>query len=828
MKAVIMAGGEGTRLRPLTSNAPKPMMPLVNRPMMEHIIELLRRHGIEEIVVTVAFMANTIRNYFGDGSEFGVRMVYASEETPLGTAGSVRNAMAELNDTFLVISGDVLTDIDLGAIIDFHQKNQALATIGLIPVENPLEFGIVITREDGTIERFLEKPTWGEVFTDTINTGIYVFEPAIFNWIEADEPVDFSSEVFPKLLEAGEPLYGAIASGYWEDVGTLDAYVRAHQDILDGKVDVSISGFEVSDGVWVGQGAEVHPDAVVAGPAVIGDNCIVDAGAHLGEYVVLGTGVRLGRDAELERTVVGENAYLGDAVKLRGTIVGRASDLRRGVRCEEGSVLGDEVFVGEDAVITSNVKVYPFKTVEAGAIINSSIVWESKGARSLFGRNGVEGLANVDMTPEMATKVALAFATYLPRNATVVTSRDSSRSARMLKRAVMAGLNAGGINVLDLEVASVPVTRFISRLANVSAGLTVRLVEDTPEDVMIRFFGDGGADISPEQQRKVERLFAREDFRRVRPADIGDIDLPPRALEQYAVSLESIIDIAAIASRQFKVVVDYGYGSVAHVMPNVLAKLGAEVLAVNPYASTKGMVAFDRDEHAATVSNLVRASGAHLGAIIDPSGEGLTLIDDSGHVLSTDEALYVMLDLVTERLLGDTVALPVAASSKVAALLEERGFKVLWAKMGAAALAEAANEPGVGFAADLSGGFILPGFLPALDGAAAFLKTLDLLAIRQRPLSELVGAVPPIHIVHDEVITPWESKGTVMRSLVEQNKGRDVMLVDGVKVYHEHGWVLMLPDPEEPLTHIWAEGDTFAEARSLSQEYSRRIRQMQR
>ena len=294
------------------------------------------------------------------------------------------------------------------------------------------------------------------------------------------------------------------------------------------------------------------------------------------------------------------------------------------------------------------------------------------------------------------------------------------------------------------------------------------------------------------------------------------------------MSLESIIDIAAIASRQFKVVVDYGYGSVAHVMPNVLAKLGAEVLAVNPYASTKGMVAFDRDEHAATVSNLVRASGAHLGAIIDPSGEGLTLIDDSGHVLSTDEALYVMLDLVTERLLGDTVALPVAASSKVAALLEERGFKVLWAKMGAAALAEAANEPGVGFAADLSGGFILPGFLPALDGAAAFLKTLDLLAIRQRPLSELVGAVPPIHIVHDEVITPWESKGTVMRSLVEQNKGRDVMLVDGVKVYHEHGWVLMLPDPEEPLTHIWAEGDTFAEARSLSQEYSRRIRQMQR
>src|SRR6476646_3588426 len=179
MKAVIMAGGEGTRLRPLTSNHPKPMMPLVNRPMMEHIVELLRRHGIDEIVVTVAYMANTIRNYFGDGSEFGVRMVYATEETPLGTAGSVRNAMDELTERFLVISGDVLTDIDLGKIVDFHVSNSALATIGLVRVEDPLEFGIVITHEDGTIERFLEKPTWGQVFSDTINTGIYVLEPSI-------------------------------------------------------------------------------------------------------------------------------------------------------------------------------------------------------------------------------------------------------------------------------------------------------------------------------------------------------------------------------------------------------------------------------------------------------------------------------------------------------------------------------------------------------------------------------------------------------------------------------------------------------------------------
>ena len=208
MKAVIMAGGEGTRLRPLTSNQPKPMLPMANIPMMEHVVNLLRQHGFEDIVVTVAFMANAIRTYFGDGSEFGVRMVYATETTPLGTAGSVRNARDELDERFLVISGDVLTDIDLTAVLDFHAQHGGLATLALKAVENPLEFGIVITREDGSIERFLEKPTWGQVFSDTINTGIYVLEPEIFDFIPEDQVVDFSEHTFPAALRAGRASTG--------------------------------------------------------------------------------------------------------------------------------------------------------------------------------------------------------------------------------------------------------------------------------------------------------------------------------------------------------------------------------------------------------------------------------------------------------------------------------------------------------------------------------------------------------------------------------------------------------------------------------------------
>src|SRR5205807_5535142 len=221
VKAVILAGGEGTRLRPLTSNQPKPMMPLVNRPMMEHIVRLLAQHGFDDIVVTVAFLANNIRNYFGDGSDFGVRMRYATEESPLGTAGSVRNAMEELDETFVVVAGDVLTEIDFGEVMKAHKASEAFGSIALKRVENPVEFGIVITREDGTIERFLEKPTWGEVFSDTINTNIYVLEPEIFDFIPAGEVVDFSGDVFPEVLDHGKKLIGHVIDGYWEDVGTI-------------------------------------------------------------------------------------------------------------------------------------------------------------------------------------------------------------------------------------------------------------------------------------------------------------------------------------------------------------------------------------------------------------------------------------------------------------------------------------------------------------------------------------------------------------------------------------------------------------------------------
>jgi mannose-1-phosphate guanylyltransferase / phosphomannomutase len=825
MKAVIMAGGEGTRLRPQTSNLPKPMLPLVGRPMMEHIVSLLRRHGITDIVVTVAFLPNAIRSYFGDGSELGVSMVYATEETPLGTAGSVRNAREQLTERFLVISGDVLTDIDLTSVIAFHEKNEALATIALCSVDNPLEFGIVITREDGTIERFLEKPGWGQVFSDTINTGIYVLEPEIFERIPAGRSVDFSGEVFPAVLEAGDPLYGYVAAGYWEDVGTTAAYLKAHEDILDGKVEVDVAGFELRPGIFIGKDSSIDPSVRIDSPAFVGENCTIDENVAVGAYSTVGANTQLAARVETQRSVIGENSYLGPAVRVEGAVLGRSCDLRTGARIEPGAVVGEGCLVGAHAEVRSDVKVYPGKVVEAGAQVNASIVWESGGSRTLFGPDGVQGIANVDISPELAVRLAKAWASGFEKGSSITASRDTSRVARVLKRALMVGCNSVGVNVNDLELATVPVTQHHVRRRGNRAGLTVRLSPDDPQSVVIRFFDERGIDLSESDQRRVERVYHREEFRRVTAGEIGDIDFSPRTIELYTADVVEAFGLRRSVGRQVKLVLDLSYGAANFVMPNLLSKVSADVLSINPYAQTPGMIAVDSAVSEARVADAVRGSGADLGAVIDAGGERLTLIDGTGHVLSDDEAIMAFIELST--IAGDTgrVALPVTASDRTVRRCRERGVELMLTPLSPSGLLQAAASGGVSFASDRRGGYVFPAFLPAFDGAAALARLVSLLEDSPRSLAEIVEETPAMPIVEGEVPTPMEQKGLVMRTLMEQltDEGAELVLVDGIKVVSDDGWALVVPDPSDPVTHVWAEGADLMSSEALVATYAERI-----
>ncbi|MEX1019047.1 MAG: NDP-sugar synthase, partial [Litorilinea sp.] len=350
MKAVLMAGGEGSRLRPLTVARPKPMVPLANKSIMAHVLDLLKTHGITEVVVTVRYMAASIQDFFEDGRALGMKLTYAVEEFPLGTAGSVRNAAHLLDETFLVISSDALTDFDLGKMVEHHRQAGALATIALTHVHNPLDYGVVVTNEDGRITQFLEKPSWGEVISDTVNTGIYVLEPEVLERIPKNTAYDFSTELFPRLLEAGDHLCGYEADGYWCDVGNFEEYHRANADMLYGKIRLSEPlGRHIGGGIWVGEDVDIAPSAQLFGPIYLGHGVKIKGDVTIHGPTVIRDYTIIDNYTRIERSVLWRNNYIGESCELRGAIITRQCSLKSKVIAFEGAVIADNCVIGEGA-----------------------------------------------------------------------------------------------------------------------------------------------------------------------------------------------------------------------------------------------------------------------------------------------------------------------------------------------------------------------------------------------------------------------------------------------------------------------------------------------
>jgi mannose-1-phosphate guanylyltransferase/phosphomannomutase len=808
----------------MTANQPKPLLPVVNRPIMEHVLRLLKRHDFEETVVTVQFLAALVRSYFGDGEDVGMSLTYATEDMPLGTAGSVKNAEDALrDDQFLVISGDALTDMDLSDMVRFHKDSGALVTVGLTRKPDPLEFGIVIADESGRIQRFLEKPTWGQVFSDTVNTGVYVMEPEVLKEVPRGESVDWSHDVFPKLMKRGAPIYGWVSDGYWEDVGALESYLKAQADVLAGRVKTDIAGFEVSPGVWVAEGAEVDPDAVLTGPLAIGEYAKIEGGAHVREYSVVGANVVIKEGAFVHRAVVHNNVFVGQGATLRGCVVGKNTDVMRSARIEETAVVGDECVIEPEAYVSAGVKVYPFKTVEAGAVVNNSVIWESRGQRTLFGQRGVSGLINVEVTPELAVRLASAYATTLKKGATVTTSRDVSRAARTLKRAVQAALNAAAINVVDLEALPVPVARFETARSQYSGGIVLRTSPGDTQSVDIIFLDERGAELSQGAQRKLERIFSRQEFRRAFPGEIAELTYPPRVVEWYTHELVRTVSLAGVREAGLKVVADTAGGTSSLVLPSLLGQVGVEVLTLNNRLDEVTPTETVAQQRAGLqrLADAVSSSRAAFGVRFDPVGERIQLVDEKGALVSDERALLVVLDLVAAERRQGRVALPVTTTRVAEQVCKFHGVQVDWTATSMGALTAAATRPDVIFAADGRGGFVVPEFGRTVDGIAAFVRLLGLVARTRLTLSQIDARIPTAHLLRRSMPTPWAVKGGVMRSVVEAAGDRPVDTTDGVRVVEPgQGWVLVLPDPAEAVTHLWAEGGDADTAQLLLDEWA--------
>ena len=823
-----MAGGFGTRLKPLTIHRPKPMVPIANRPIMEHIVNLLKRHGITDLIALLYFQPEHITQYFGDGSAFGVRMRYVTADADYGTAGAVRYASDLIEgDRVLVISGDVLTDFDLSALIEEHVARGAEATITLTSMENPLAFGIVIVdTATGRIERFLEKPTWGEVFSDTINTGIYVLEPEALERVPPGTNVDFARDLFPQMLREGAALFGHVARGYWRDVGNLDEYRRAHEDVLAGRVRIELPGqlrqLEKA-ALWGEPGAAVARDVRFGGTVLLGRGVRVGRGAVL-ENVVVGAGGEIGEGAELRNVVLWEGCRVGPGAQLTETVCGAGVRVGEAALIREKTILSDRAEVGAFAVVGPNVKVWPDKVVDERAILTHSLIWGEAWERTLFHGARVSGIPNAEVTPEIAARLGGAYGAMLGQGAYVAASRDSDAASRMINRAIITGLMSVGVNVEDLREMPIPVVRHAVNYGRENGGIHVRRSPFDPKVVDILFFDDDGRDLPPGKTQSIERLFGREDFPRAGPDGTGDLNYPTRVVEGYREHFLSEVDRALIAERRFTLVVDYAYGTTVQVFPSLLGVLQTDAVSLDAYEAPGRLSRSEQEfrDALARLGGIVRSIDAELGLWMDPGGEVIHLVDDTGRALSAELAQVVFVGLALEHLGVRRVAIPVTSPVITARIIREAGAELIWTKTEHHAMMASAAEADL--VAGVRGEFIFPAFIPAYDGMFAAIKLLEALARSGSRIGEVADRYPPIHVRAARIACPWGKKGAVMRRLIEATEGEERQLVDGVKVWKgEREWALIIPHSDKPYFVITVEGETEARAQALLAHYAEMV-----
>jgi mannose-1-phosphate guanylyltransferase/phosphomannomutase len=491
------------------------------------------------------------------------------------------------------------------------------------------------------------------------------------------------------------------------------------------------------------------------------------------------------------------------------------------VRVHEGVAIGDEVTVGSESVILPGVRIYPYKEVETGSQLHESLIWESRGSTRVFGKQGVAGMVNVDLTPDVAVRLAAALGTALKRGARIVASREGERACRMIKRAMISGISSTGVNVADLRVSPAAVARHLVKSEAHDAGFHVGISPTDPEVIRIQFFEPPGIEMSAAMQKEVEKHFTRGEFRRVAAGEVGGISYPARVRETYAADLISTIDAQAVRDRRFRIVVDYGFSGASYVLPLVLGPLGVEVVSAHAFTGEGPDDADAAPGLAAAIGQtkrLVPVVGADLGAVFDRSAERLHLVDEQAHEVPVEQALLLFLRLLGSNGRHGKLAFPVTVTSQVERLVADSQFEVVRTPTSLPELTRAAAEGDVVFAGAVGGGYVFPEFLPGYDAVASLAKLLELLAPVDRPLSELVAGLPQPTLVHHQVPCPWALKGLVMRVLNERLAGRDLDLTDGIKIFDERGWTQVLPDPDEPLIHLYAEGETREQSEDLARE----------
>ncbi len=818
-KAVIMAGGFGTRLRPLTMGVPKPMVPVLNTPMMEHITNLLTKHNINDVVSVLYFQPEKIQNHFGDGKKFGMSMNYVLAQADYGTAGAVKNAYEYLNDRFIIISGDVLTDFDISKALEFHLEKKSMATILLTRVTMPLQYGIVMTDNDGKITRFLEKPSWGQVFSDTINTGIYILEPEVLDLIPFRQEFDFSKDLFPLMLKNGMPLYGYITEGYWRDIGNLDEYQIGQMDALMGRVNLKMNQTELV----IPPSCDIALSATISGKNNFGENVVIGENTTILDCVI-GNNVRIGNGCKLSGVTLWDNIKIGDFVEITDTVICDNTKIMDYAIIHENVIIAENCLIGRKVRITPNVKLWPNKHVEDGSQLFRSLVQEEKWLRELFTDARISGMSNIEMNPEFCAKLGAAYGLTLDKKSSILASRDPDPVSRIMKRALTSGISSVGIDVNDLQQVSIPQTRQELRTGKYDGGIHVRRSPRHPDYIDIIIFSEDGRDISINTTKKVERFFFGEDIKRVHYSEVGKLYYPERTNEIYVSRYIESLKIELIKKRKFKLLMDYSFGLASTIFPNILGSLNCEVLSLNNYVDGSRFHPDPSDLQGESdeTGKIMRSLGYELGFRMQSGAEKISLIDERGNWIPHTRLLTLITKLFLETNKHREpykIAISIVAPQEIEMIAKDYNVEVLRINNSHSAMMDATLEESVLFVGGLYGGFIFRDFLFASDGMFTVGKMLEMLAETGYSTSQLDEMLPKRYQHIIETPVGWDFKGTVMRKAMEHSSTMVRQLIEGVKIFEGNDSVLLLPAKEKGAFIVYGEGDDMESAIKMAEKY---------
>ncbi|MCL2569249.1 MAG: sugar phosphate nucleotidyltransferase [Oscillospiraceae bacterium] len=766
MKSIILAGGEGTRLRPISLNIPKPMVRLFDQPILTHTLNLLKQNGIEDACLTLGFLPHIITDHFGDGSAHGMRLTHHIEENPLGTAGSVA-ACADFigQDPILILSGDAVCDFDLRQCIQFHQNKGADVTIVLYAHPAPLEYGLVMTDSDGRIERFIEKPPWNQVFTNRINTGIYILSPSVLQEIPANTSYDFARDLFPQLLASGQKLYGFEATGYWCDIGSPEAYLQCAIDALDNRLTLNLGSEQQRQGLW--SHTPIPPGVTILEPCYIGKHVTLEPGARIGPHAILGANTHISAGAAVARSMV-DGATLGPDTRLDGVIVGQNASLRRGSLLHEGSVIGDGTILGECSVVDPKVRIWPGKELPSGSRIKENLVaGQPRSGLRFSGGGAIRGETDLVITPE----ACLAIGSAIGIEGRVGVSYSGEAAAHLAARAIACGVSAVGGHTLELDAPFEAAASYAADLYDLPRTVFVREQDGT---LHLKVYGPRGLPITRTEERKIESALTAGDLHRAKGKSIGHSTAATGTLEAY---------IASAAS----------WG----IPPGTPIPFAVEV--TGPGAANRAL------KRTLERMNVPLATHGWGVPVFETAGGGMTLRaeDEEGHTLEPERLLAILVLLELESG-AKAVAVPYAAPKALDHLAQ--GFNAKLLRLG--------RDKG---AEDLY--YRLPHLR---DGVFAACRLVGAMATLGQSLHTISQRAPHFRTARREVPIQGD-RAALMQALATTAPPDQTELIEGLRIPVASGWVHVSPATGRPVLKIHSESISMEAAEEICLDFAKRL-----